>query len=213
MGSPYGPYKGNAQQNNWLLTQINTGKATAPAAPQPAAQQAAAPAQPVDVAKNFANQAGADSVYKGPVFSEVLPFYKAWEGLMPMVEQEANSEINPSMQRQLRQASEGIYNQMSNTGGGRFGSAWGQLGTAQASNEQARRSQVLDWMNQRRQGFKSLWYDPSEQAFNRAIELGKTPTSPVAPTYEDYQKTLNPTPTTPTTPQPSGGDWSMLPVQ
>lgn len=200
MGSPYGTYKGTAQQNNWLLSQINSGAATKTMSPQPVPAPApATPAPAKDVAKDFANQAGAGNVYKGPVFEEVLPFYKAWEGLLPMVEQEAAAEINPSMQRQLRSASENIYNQMAASGGGRFGSSWGQLGDAYAQNEQQRKSLTADWLNQRRQGFKTLWYDPSQTAFNRAIELGQTPNAPKIPTYTEYQKML-----TPTTPNPSG---------
>lgn len=197
MGSPYGAYKGTAQQNNWLLSQINSGAATKAMSPQPTPKPAAA-APAKNTAKDIANQAGAGNVYKGPVFEEVLPFYKAWEGLLPMVQQEAESEINPGMQRQLRQASENIYNQMAG-GGGRFGSSWGQLGDAYAQNEQQRKSLTADWLNQRRQGFKSLWYDPSQTAFNRAIELGQTPGAPKIPTYAEYQKMLNPT-----TPSPGG---------
>lgn len=141
-------------------------------------------------AQQISSAVGADNVYRGPVFSEVLPFYRAWEGLLPTIEQDAYSEINPFINRQLNQAKSGIYNSLAGTGGGRFGSAWGQVGEAQANAERDRRSQVLDWLNTKREGFKTLWYDPSERAFNRAIELGQTPNTPKAPTYEEYRRMM-----------------------
>lgn len=135
--------------------------------------------------QQYADKAGAGSVYKGPVFSEVLPFQQAWNQMLPTVEQEGSAQINPFINRQLRQQSSDFYNQLASQGGGRFGAARGGIGTVQADMEKQRRAQMLDWIAQRQQGFQELFYNPAQDAFNRAIELGKTPTAPRVPTYQE----------------------------
>lgn len=139
------------------------------------------------LSQQYANQAGANHVYKGPVFDEVLPYYKSWEALLPSVQQEASRQVNPGIQRQLRQTSRDIYNNLAGSGGGRFGSSWGQLGNAAAEAERNRRAQTLDLQNTYEQGYKTLWYDPSRQNFNRAIENGQVPGVPNALTWQQFQ--------------------------
>lgn len=136
--------------------------------------------------QQFANQVGADKVYGGPVFSQVLPFYDSWEKLLPTVQQEAASQINPYIDRQLSGDLNKYYQNMAAQGGGRFGfSGAGQIG---ANAEQQRRAQTLDWVNTRQQGYRDLFYNPAEQAFNRSIELGQTPTTPKVPTWDELTK-------------------------
>lgn len=192
LGSPQGAYRGSYNQNIWLLNQIRNGAAKNAMQPKPTPKPTPKPQTSSNTAKDFANNAGADKVFKGPVFSEVLPFYEAWGGMIPAVTEEANSMINPFINRELRTAQRGITNQMAQTGGGRFAASQGRLGNAWAESERNRRAQVEDWINQRRQGFKTLFYDPSEEAYNRAIELGQKPNSPNLPmTYEEMQRQMN----------------------
>lgn len=144
--------------------------------------RAAASAMP----QQFANQVGADKVFRGPVFSEALPYQQAWNRLLPTVTQEAEAQINPYVQRQLSGDLNNYYRQQAATGGGRFG--FGGAGQIQAESDRNRKAQTLDWVNTRQQGFNDLFYKPAEQAYNRAIELGQTPTTPKVPTWEELTK-------------------------
>ena len=69
----------------------------------------------------------------------------------------------------------------------------GGFGGIEADIERARKAQILDWLNARQQGFRELFYDPSEAAFTRAIELGQTPTTPTVPTWEGFMRRYRPT--------------------
>lgn len=158
------------------------------------AQSVAQPAQvapQMDLAQQYANMAGAQNVYKGPMFNQVLPFYQAWEKMQPMAQAEAEAQINPFVQRQYGQDYGNMMNQMAQQGSGRFGAAMGNVGALQAETERNRRAQLLDWIGQRRQGFEQLFYNPSETAFNQAIERGQTPTAPTIPTWDQFNKQYN----------------------
>lgn len=184
LGSPMGKYVGNASQNNYLIGQVrakNYGSAPAQAAAAPQTQAATQQT----LANQYAEMAGAKNVYKGPVFSEVLPLQKAWDQFDPLAQQEAEAQINPFVNRQLRQDSRNMYAGLASSGGGRFGRAMGGIGSLQADAERNRNAQIYDWKNTRRQGFEELFYNPSEKAFNRAIELGQTPTTPKVPTWNE----------------------------
>ena len=56
-----------------------------------------------------------------------------------------------------------------------------------AESERSRKAQMLDYLNMQQRGYKELFYDPAEVDFNRAMEFGQTPETPVAPTWEDFQ--------------------------
>lgn len=136
--------------------------------------------------KYYANQAGANKVNNAPVFEEVLPFQKAWESVLPTVREEAATQINPGVQRQLAQQNTQFYKQLAGSGGGRFGSAWGQLGSNYANSENSRRTQMQDWENLQQQGFKSLWYDPTQASYNRSLDQGKMPGTVKPPTWAEF---------------------------
>jgi len=192
LGSPQGPYRGTYSQNIWLLNKVRAGEfGEAPAPPPPSpAPTPPAPAPAPALPEQFAEMAGARDVYTGPLFSEVLPFYKAWETLLPTVEQEAAAQIDPFIQRELRQQQQEYGTQLARTGGGRFGRALGGFGAIEAEAERRRRAQLLDWIGQRRRGFEELFYRPAEEAFMRSIELGRTPEAPTMPTWEEYARTI-----------------------
>ncbi len=141
------------------------------------------------IAKQVANMIGANQVYKGPLFTEVLPFYKAWGQMLPAAQQEAQSMINPFIQRELGQQMQQFQQGLARTGGGRFGQALGGGGAIEAEMERQRRAQMLDWINQRRQGFEELFYNPAQEAWTQAIELGKKkPKIPKIPTWNQFTK-------------------------
>jgi len=178
-----GGYQGSYNQNIKLINSLkNSGQGVNTAAPAT-----------TNLAEQYSNQAGANKTYKGPVFSQVLPFQNAWSSLLPTVEAEGASQINPFIQRDLNAQSRGFLNQLASTGGGRLGRATGGLGEIQAGAERDRKAQLLDWINQRKSGFENLFYNPSRDAFNNAIELGQTPTTPKIPTYGDFAKTMGDT--------------------
>jgi hypothetical protein len=178
-----GNYTGSLQQNLWLLKEgANRGWSAINAQPALTGQTAQQGA-----VENVVNQVGGDKVYKGPVFGQVMPYAQTWNALKPAFEQEAYSMINPESRRALTDAMSAYMNQQASQGGGRFGFR-GQ-GSLLAEAERNRKAQVQDWLNTREQGFQQLFYNPSQEAFNQAIEFGQTPNTPVAPTYEDFMKT------------------------
>ena len=138
------------------------------------------------LAKGYASGAGTGSVYQGPVFSEVLPFYQAWGQMQPAVEAEGRASIDPYVNRQLRSGLTGFYNQMAGEGAGRFGKAMGQAGSLRASAEQQRKAQLLDWINTRQQGFRQLWYEPMEQSWTEGMGLNWGGQAPTVPTWDEY---------------------------
>lgn len=126
---------------------------------------------------DIAKLVGTDTVYKGPVFGEVLPFYQAWESLLPMYQEEARAQISPFIQRQLQRDLGQLNRNLAGSGMWRFSGARSGGGIkANAQREQT--AQELDWLGQRQQGFKELFYDPAEQAWTRAIQLGQNPDIP-----------------------------------
>lgn len=144
-----------------------------------------------NLAQDIAKQSGTGSVYSGPLFSEVLPFYKAWETLLPQVKNEAYSQINPFIQRDLKNnVRDYTYNVLAG-GGNRFGRAIGQLGKFRANAQRDLTSQTQDWVNSRQQGFQSLFYDPAAQAWERAMMLGQKPTAPKIPTWGQFSNQFN----------------------
>jgi len=122
-----------------------------------------------------------------PSFQEALPFYKAWEGFVPQASQAAASQINPEAQRQLKSNLYDYNMGMAGAGGQRFGRALGGVGDLRAAAERNRQGQMQDWLNQYQQGYKKLFYEPSETAWNRAITQGTNPDNTLKeiPTWDD----------------------------
>lgn len=138
----------------------------------------------------FANQAGSGSVYKGPLFSEILPYEKAWGMMLPAVQQEAASLIDPFIERDLRSATRSYMNDLAGSGGGRFGRGVGGVGNIFAQSEQNRKAQMEDFINAREQGFEQGIYNPSEEAWMRAIDLGQSQKAKKIATYGQLAKQL-----------------------
>jgi len=148
---------------------------------------------PADIAKQISD-AFAKNVYKGPGFQDVLPFYKSWEKLLPAAQGAAAEQVNPELNRQ--------YNtQLMNTmygiaqGGGRGSQTWGNVSQLGAETERQRKAGILDWLNKYQQGYRELFYNPAQEAFNRATTLNptKTPTVAGMPTsWNDFMKQYQP---------------------
>lgn len=188
LGSPMGAYKGTYDQNIYLLNQLKkndyfkSGLPGQPQAPQPA------PAQPL------ATQYAAPAVQAAPTspqFEQVLPFYDAWQGMVPQASQAAASQINPELMREYNAANRNYMSGMTNTGGERFGRALAGIGDLKATTERNRQAQMQDWLNQYQQGYKEMFYNPSRDAWNSAVTQGKTPDQGLKtiPTWNDlYDK-------------------------
>lgn len=150
------------------------------------------------MATNLAQQYASSQIqpYNSPLFSEVLPFTKAWEAIAPQAKSAGVSQINPEAMRQYNTQYQGYMNDMASSGGGRFGRAWGGVGSLQAESERQRQASIQDWLNQYQQGYKQLFYDPSQQAWDSAITMGKAPNQTLKQTptwdqlYGQYQSQL-----------------------
>jgi hypothetical protein len=189
LGSPMGAYKGNLQQNLYLLDQIK--KKNFPQAPAPAPQPAP---QPVAPQQPLAQQYAAPAVQAAPTspqFEQVLPFYDAWQGMVPQASQAAASQINPELMREYNEANRNYMMGMTGSGGERFGRALAGVGDLKAATERNRQAQMQDWLNQYQQGYKEMFYNPSRDAWNSAVTQGKTPDQSLKtiPTWNDlYDK-------------------------
>ncbi len=150
-------------------------------------QASAAPQQ--GLAEGFAAAGG--SAPKTPTFEETLPYEKAWGQLAPTAYQSALQQVSPEIARQYDQAKRSYVTSLANTGGGRFGRAVGGLGNVWAESERDKKAQAQDWTNLYEQGFNTLWWDPSETAWNTAMTQGKTPTMPTVPGWQQYANMYN----------------------
>jgi hypothetical protein len=187
LGSPKGSYRGNYDQNIWLLNQIrdnNYYKSGLPGTqtPKPATSTSNT------LAESYA-QPGVDAgkAADQPSFQEAMPFYEAWQGFVPQASQAAASQVNPEAQRQLKSSMYDYNMGMAGSGGQRFGRALGGRGDLRAAAERNRQAQMQDWLNQYQQGYKQLFYEPSETAWNRAVTQGTTPDKTLTeiPSWED----------------------------
>lgn len=143
--------------------------------------------------KNLATQYAQTGVNAGnvasqtPQFESVLPFYDAWNRVVPQASLSAASQINPELMRNYKSQYNDYMTGMTSAGGERFGRGLSGLGELKAATERNRQSQMQDWLNQYQQGYKELFYDPSRTAWNTAITQGKAPDQALTniPTWED----------------------------
>lgn len=178
----HGPgYSGSYDQNIKLLG--NMGKSNYGLATQ---KKAASP--------NVARATGKVDEYtqnaQGPKtetpFSEMLPFYKAWEQISPMAERAAAQQVTPEIMRDYMQTYRDYMGGMASSGGGRFGGGWGGVGGMQAAAERQRKERIQDWMGVQEAGFQELFYNPAEEAWKLAMTQGEAGVMPEVPTWEEY---------------------------
>jgi LysM repeat protein len=153
----------------------------APQVPQPQIQ-AQAPGQ------SLAEQLTAGiKAPTAPQYEEVMPFYNAWERMVPQATESALSQIRPELQRQYKQNYGDYMRNMTSSGGERFGRALGGVGNLKAQTGRQEGAQLQDWLGQYRQGFQDLFYNPSRDAWNRAVTQGQTPDQNLQniPTWND----------------------------
>ena len=159
-------------------------------------QTAATPATAAAIkpTTSLASQYAAPAVQNAPTspqFEEVLPFYDAWSGIVPQASQAAASQINPELMREYSSANRNYMMGMTGSGGERFGRALAGVGDLKAATERSRQAQMQDWLNQYQQGYKEMFYNPSREAWNKAVTQGKTPDQGLTkiPTWNDlYDK-------------------------
>ena len=184
-------YRGTLQEGLYMLKQIanqnfpQVKPAPTPAAqPQPSQTSAQSYAQPGVEAGQNADQAS---------FQEALPFKEAWGRLSPQATNAAVSQINPEVQREFDSNYRNLMNNLTSSGGQRFGRGLAQGGELRASAERNRLGQVQDWLSQYQQGYKSLFYEPSQTNWNKAITSGVAPdqSSVEIPTWSDVYNTTN----------------------
>ena len=192
LGSPQGRYTGSYDQNVWLRQQVLNNDYFKSGLPgqQQATQPTPPPAAPpqTSLADQYA-QPGVDAglATNVPSFQEALPFYDAWGALQPHALQSAESQVNPEAMRDYSRSYRDYMSGMTSSGGQRFGRALGGVGDLKAASERNRLASVQDWLGQYQQGFKDLFYNPSESAWNQAITQGKAPDQSLTnmPTWED----------------------------
>lgn len=159
----------------------------------PGTQAVAKPSPaPVQTSQTIAEQYAAPIVEQaqniGPSFQEVMPFYDAWERLVPQATNAAASQVNPEVMRGLKTNMYDYMNNLTARGGQRFGRGLSGVGDIRASAERDRQAQLQDWLNQYRQGFSTLFYEPSQEAWNRATTQGGTPDESLKnmPGWDEY---------------------------
>jgi hypothetical protein len=126
-----------------------------------------------------------------PNFQEVLPFYKAWQGIVPQATLAAESQINPEAQRQYKSGYRDYMSGMASSGGQRFGHGLAGVGSLKAESERNRLAQLQDYLNQYQQGYNQIFYEPSQTAWNKSLTQGIRPDASLAsiPTWADlYDK-------------------------
>ncbi|MHA1305424.1 MAG: hypothetical protein ACTSPI_17125 [Candidatus Heimdallarchaeaceae archaeon] len=135
----------------------------------------------------------AETIGEIPSFQEVLPFYSAWQRIVPQATLAAQSQINPEAIRQQRTAQRGYMGNLASSGGQRFGRGLAGRGEIKASGERERLAQLQDWLSQYQQGYNQLFYQPSESAWNQALTQGIRPDSSLAniPTWDDLYDRYN----------------------
>lgn len=187
-------YRGTLEEGLYMLDQIK--KRNFPQvqpAPAPKPKPAAQPQQTIaeqytsDIAKQ------AEQVANTPSFQEALPFYEAWGRFLPQASETAASQINPEVMRDYRANLYDVQSNLADTGGQRFGRGLGQIGDLKAQTERNRQAQMQDWLSQYQQGYKTLFYEPSETAWNQAVTLGKAPDQQLkqVPTWDEVYSKYN----------------------
>lgn len=174
LGSPMGAYKGNLQQNLYLLDQIK--KKNFPQAPAPTPQPAAPVAPQQTLAQQYTNPLTQQLAYAKeiPMFQEVVPFMDFWEQrLQPGAMQTGQQLLKPEVMRQYNEANRDYMSGMTSAGGQRFGRALGELGNIKAASGREYNALLNDWTNQQRTGWENLWYNPQRDIWNKGITQAK----------------------------------------
>ena len=197
LGSPMGAYTGSLQQNLYLLEQIKKQNfpqvkpAPAPAA-QPVVATAAAPAQ--TLAQQYADPLTGQikSAAAIPQYENAMPFYDAWNRMVPQATMAAESQINPEAQRQFKSQYGDYMSGMTSAGGQRFGQGLAGVGNLRAAAERDRQAQLQDWLNSYQTGYKELFYNPSRDAWNSArTQANFDSTQYQVPTWDDVYNKYN----------------------
>lgn len=196
------PYDGSLQTGLYLLDQIkkrNFPQAKPEPKPAPAPKPAPTPAAPQPtLAEQYTKPIvdKAAQIAKIPTFQQALPFYDAWSGIVPQATRAAESQINPEVMRDYNQAYESYMGNLVSKGGQRFGRGFSAdnygggmagIGGLKAASERNRQGQLQDWLNQYQQGYKQMFYEPSQQAWEASRTQGIKPDQSLTnvPTWSD----------------------------
>jgi LysM repeat protein len=164
--------------------------APAPAPVQEVQQQVQQPAiTEADLAAEYTRgmREQAEKIAAIPTFQQTLPFYKAWESMVPQATSAAASQINPELMRNYKSQYQDYMTGLTSSGGQRFGRGMAGIGDLKASTERSRQGQLQDWLNQYQQGYKSLFYEPSAESWDKARTQGQAPDQNLAkiPTWDE----------------------------
>lgn len=176
LGSPMGAYKGNLQQNLYLLDQIK--KQNFPQAPAPAPQPAPQPVAPQQPLSQQYTQQGVQQVQNAadiPQFEKAVgTFADLWKSRFePGVTTAGQSQIRPEFLRDYNEADYNYRMGMTNTGGERFGRALGGIGDLKAASNRAYTATLGDWVDQQKGALLEGWYNQAKDSWN----LGRTQAS------------------------------------
>lgn len=200
LGSPMGAYKGNLQQNLYLLDQIkNKNYGSLTPAPQPAAT-APTPAQPaVPLSRQYTDPLTGQLKTAGeiPQFQEVLPYMETWkERLEPGAMKTGEQLLRPEVMRDYNAANYNYRMGMTGSGGERFGRALGGLGDLKAQSGRQYNALLNDWTAQQKQGWTDLWYNKQNDMWNKGITQvkpgGVYKDVPEIPTWDSYYDKYGP---------------------
>lgn len=171
LGSPMGAYKGNLQQNLYLLDQIkkkNYGSLT-PAA-KPAAAQPATPSVPLSQQYTQQGVQQVQNASEIPQFENAVgTFNDLWKSRFePGVTTAGQAQIRPEFLRDYNAANYDYRMGMTGSGGERFGRALGGLGDLKAASNRSYIATLGDWVNQQRGTLLDGWYNQAKDSWNTA---------------------------------------------
>lgn len=173
LGAPMGGYTGSYDQNIWLLNQINQGNyGAAQAQPQAAAAGGGALIPGTNI----------PAPQEVTPFDQVLPFSKVFDPTL--INQLAEQQIRPDVERAQYQASRGLEKQLAAGGGWRLGTAGGhRQNLADTYSRQLQEQtgaftgQMKDWMQD--------WYNRQYESYYKNPARFKLPT---LPKWDDFMK-------------------------
>jgi hypothetical protein len=191
LGAPMGTYKGNLEQNLWLLNQIKKNNYFKDSQPwnQPKETQTQ-PQQTISEQYSAAPSEQLTGAAEVPQFENVISPDEAWSRIASGAMQTGREVLAPEIERQYNRNYYDYMNQMSSAGGGRLGRGRAGLGDLKAASERNWNATLQDWLGQQRQGFNELWYNPSREAWNSSrtqMQPDETLSAPKIPTWDEYQ--------------------------
>lgn len=185
-------YRGTLEEGNYMLSQIAKQNYGATPKKTTTAKEA------VPLYRQYTDPLTGQvkSASEIPQYENVMPYYEAWEQMLPAATDAATSQINPESMRQYQSQYRDYMGGMTSAGGERFGRGLSGVGTLKAESERNRQAQLQDWLGAYQKGYNTLFYEPSRDAWNKArtqVQPGGTMQQATIPTWEDVFTKTNST--------------------